>query len=285
MFNQTSNVAMIEHRDSVHSGHSSAVDSLYIDLLKKCLTRDIDDEHFRRVPRNNKTFWRRMRSNAYEIAQRMLAPLGLALVQQTDRTGETMIGMGALNNLQECVEDVLRNHVPGDLVETGVWKGGAVIFMRALLNVHGDTSRSVWAFDSFAGLPKPNTSAYPADAADKLWSHSLDVSLDEVKNNFRKYQMLDGRVRFVKGWFKDTVPSAEVKQIAVLRLDGDMYESTIQVLDGLYDKVSRGGYVIIDDYNMIPQCNTAVHDFRSRRGIAEPLVTLPGNGAFWKRQN
>ncbi len=260
-----------------------STDLLYVDLLKKCLTRDIDDEHFRRVPRNDKTLWRRLRSDAYEMAQRTLAPLGLALVQETARTGETMVGMGALNNLQECIEDVLRTNVPGDFVETGVWKGGAVIFMRALLDVHGDTSRCVWAFDSFAGLPKPNKTEYPDDAADKLWSHSLDVSVDEVKNNFRKYQMLDDRVRFVEGWFRDTVPNAEVKTIAVLRLDGDMYESTIQVLKGLYDKVSPGGYVIIDDYNMIPQCNKAVHDFRSQRNITEELITLPGCGAFWKR--
>jgi O-methyltransferase len=262
----------------------SSISSLYLDLIKRCLTRDIDDEHFRRIPRNEKTFWRKLRSNGYEVAQRTLAPLGMALVQETPRTGETMIGMGGLNNLQECVEDVLRNKVPGDLVETGVWRGGAVIFMRALLTVHGDMHRSVWAFDSFSGLPKPNKAEYPADAGDALWSHSLDVSLEEVKNNFRKYQMLDDRVHFVKGWFKDTIPRAEVKKIAVLRLDGDMYESTIQVLNGLYDKVSLGGYVIIDDYNMIPQCNEAVHDFRSDRSLTEDLVTLPGCGAYWRRE-
>jgi O-methyltransferase len=261
-----------------------SVASLYIELLKRSLTRDIDEEHFRRIPYNDKTFWRKVRSVGYALVQNALSPFNLALVQETSRTGETMIGMGGMNNIQECAAEVIRNKVPGDFVEAGVWRGGAVIFMRALLKVYGEEERLVWAFDSYAGLPKPDVERYPADRGDQLWSHSLDVSLEEVKRNFQKYDMLDDRVRFVKGWFRDTIPVAPIEKIAVLRLDGDMYESTMQVLEGLYTKVSTGGYVIIDDYNTIPQCDTAVHDFRAQYGVNEELRLLPGNCAYWKRE-
>jgi len=260
-----------------------SISYLYLELLKKSLTRAIDNEHYRRIPQNDSTLFRKLRSSGYRLVEGALNPLGLALVQQTARTGETMIGIGGLNNIQECVEDVLENEVPGDLVETGVWRGGAVIFMRALLKVCGDLDRHVWAFDSFEGLPRPNEAEFPQDKGDNLWSHSLGVSLEEVKENFRKYEMLDDRVHFVQGWFRDTIPTAPIVRIAVLRLDGDMYESTMQVLDGLYSRVQPGGYVIVDDYVAVKQCTEAVHDFRSKAGVTDPLHELPGNGAYWRK--
>ena len=122
-----------------------------------------------------------------------------------------MIGMKRLDNLQHCVEDTLARQVPGDLIETGVWRGGASIFMRGILRAHGVSDRTVWVADSFQGLPPPNPDAYPADAGDPL--HTFDylaVSLEDVKSHFERYGLLDDQVRFLKGWFRDTLPAAPI---------------------------------------------------------------------------
>jgi O-methyltransferase len=196
----------------------------------------------------------------------------------------TMIGFKRLANLRACVETALDDGVPGDLIETGVWRGGATIFMRAILKARGVTDRVVWVADSFAGLPAPDTTLYPQDRGITLHQFpQLAVSLERVQDNFRRYGLLDEQVRFLKGWFRDTLPAAPIERLAVLRLDGDLYESTIQALDALYDKVSPGGFVIVDDYHNVAACRQAVHDFRDRRGITDPIETIDCGGAFWRR--
>lgn len=197
----------------------------------------------------------------------------------------TMIGARRLKNLRTVVECVLRDGVPGDLLEAGVWRGGACIFMRGMLKAYGVFDRIVWACDSFEGLPPPNPERYPADTGDRLHSYTqLNVSLEEVRGNFKRYGLLDDRVRFVKGWFKDTLPTISIDTIAVLRLDGDMYESTSDGLQALYDKVPVGGFVIVDDY-ALPACQEAVADFRAARGITDPILNIDGIGAYWRREN
>src|SRR5205823_14646932 len=100
----------------------------------------------------------------------------------------------------------------------------------------------------FEGVPRPD-SRYRQDKHDRHHSISkLAVPLDQVKANFAKYDLLDDQVRFLPGWFKDTLPTANIGAIAILRLDGDMYESTLTPLRHLYSRLSRGGYVIVDDY-------------------------------------
>lgn len=196
----------------------------------------------------------------------------------------TMIGMKRLDNLQFCVESVINDGIKGDLIETGVWRGGACIFMRAILKAYGDTARTVWAADSFAGLPTPNAEVYQADAGDKhhTFVNYLGVSRQEVEENFRSYNLLDAQVRFIEGWFKDTLPDAPIDHLAVLRLDGDMYESTIQALEALYHKLSSGGFVIIDDYFLGP-CRQAVTDFRSNNHISGEIVDIDGMGVYWRK--
>ena len=180
----------------------------------------------------------------------------------------TTIGLKRLANVRECVESVLADNVPGDLIETGVWRGGTTIFMRAILKVHGVTDRLVWVADSFAGLPPPDLARYPFDRGITLHQFpQLAITLERVRDNFRRYGLLDDQVRFLKGWFRDTLPDAPIERLAVLRLDGDLYESTIQALEGLYDKLSAGGYVIVDDYGNVAGCRQTVHGFRARRGI------------------
>jgi O-methyltransferase len=195
----------------------------------------------------------------------------------------TFLSLARLDNIQHCVETVIRDDVPGDLIETGVWRGGACILMRAILKANGDTTRRVWLADSFAGLPPPNAAEYPADKRGQhhLWSEFV-ASRAEVEENFRRYALLDEQVRFLEGWFKDTLPKAPIDKLAVLRLDGDMYESTMQALESLYDRLSPGGFVIIDDYWLAP-CAQAVNDFRAARGIDDEIIDIDQRGVFWRR--
>jgi hypothetical protein len=155
--------------------------------------------------------------------------------------------------------------------------------MRACLDAYGDTDRSVWVADSFEGLPPP-APEYPADESDVLFTfEELAVSVEQVKANFERYGLLDDRVRFLQGWFSESLPTAPVEQLAVLRLDCDMYGSTMDALVNLYPKVSPGGFVIVDDYGEIAACTKAVHDYRETNGLTEEIVELGWTGAYWRR--
>ena len=195
----------------------------------------------------------------------------------------SMIGLKRMNNLHFCLKDVIEKGIPGDFIETGVWRGGATILMRAVLKAYNDTQRRVWVADSFEGLPVPNTEKYPQDQGLNLYLYKeLAVSLDQVKANFEKYDLLDEQVIFLKGWFSETLPTAPIQSLAVLRLDGDLYESTTDSLTHLYPKLSVGGYVIIDDYT-IPQCRQAVHDFLDKHNIKDPLLPIDSMSVYWQK--
>ena len=146
--------------------------------------------------------------------------------------------------------------------------------------------RMVWVADSFKGLPPPDTAKYPADKGDKHSQFTeLAISEEEVKRNFEKYGLLDSQVQFLTGWFKDTLPAAPIKELALLRLDGDMYESTMDGLVNLYPKLSKGGYIIIDDWGAVPACKKAVEDYRSKHSITEEIIPIDWTGVFWKKTN
>ena len=195
-----------------------------------------------------------------------------------------MVGLRRLDNLQDCVSQVLQDDVPGDLIETGTWRGGAAVFMRAVLKANDDSERIVWVADSFEGLPKPSPDRYPADVNDRHWTQStLVATLEDVKANFERYGLLDDQVRFLVGWFKDTLSRAPINQLAVLRLDGDMYESTMQGLEALYHKVSLGGFAIIDDYYTNEGCGLAVNDFCEKVDIAPKLIQIDRSSVFWRK--
>jgi O-methyltransferase len=198
----------------------------------------------------------------------------------------TMVGMRRLDQLQECIEAIIRDEVEGDLIETGVWRGGASIFMRAALLAFGGGERAVWLADSFEGLPASRPELFPADAGhdEHFEFEFLAASEDDVRGAFERYGLLDEKVRFLPGWFKDTLPPLTGRRPwSLLRLDGDMYESTIVALESLYPDLSPGGFVVIDDYGAVPQCRQAVEDFRAAQGIEEELRTIDWTGAFWRR--
>jgi len=263
---------------------------MYLDLLRKQLTRYGEDEM---------TPIRAGSNRLIRYALNILAQRNIALVRnhpfdekkrELGRdwpvTAETMIGMQRLTSLQHCVEKVLAEDVPGDLVECGVWRGGACILMRAVLAAYGDEKRCIWLADSFAGVPAPDVENYAADENIRLDLAAPVLAVPEatVKTNFTRYGLLDDRVRFLPGWFKDTLPSAPIGRIALLRLDGDLYESTIQALDALYPRLSVGGYCIIDDYHPIPACREAVTNYRQKHKISAEIIEIDGTGVFWRKK-
>src|SRR5262249_9601439 len=170
----------------------------------------------------------------------------------------------------------------GDLIETGAWRGGATIFMRALLKVNGVKDRVVWVADSFRGMPVPKNGQ---DGFDESHVDMLRVSLERVKANFARFNLLDDQVRFLAGWFKDTLPKAPINKLSILRLDGDLYSSTMESLTNLYFKVSPGGYVIVDDYLSWPACKKAVDDFLEQHRIHASIQRIDDDGVYWKVAN
>jgi len=245
---------------------------LYLDLLKRSLTNtifeiepDIDEEEFRFT------------------VQRAAHYVNSGAV--------SMIPLVRFDNIKNCIEDILRNGIPGDLIEAGVWRGGAAIFMRGTLKAHGVNDRLVWAADSFEGLPEPDPDMFPLEAKaqagpvmQKLYNN-LVASLEDVKRNFAAYGLMDDQVKFLKGWFKDTLPTAPINALSLIRLDGDFYESTRDGLNHLYDRLSIGGYVIIDDYGEASwtYCRKAVDEFRSHRRIEDPLIAVDSKCFYWQR--
>ena len=157
--------------------------------------------------------------------------------------------------------------------------------MRAVLKAYNIQNRVVWLADSFAGLPEPDTTKYPVDTGDRHHTYDeLRITQNDVIDAFCRYGLFDDQVKFLVGWFKDTLPTAPIERLAVIRLDGDMYESTWDALTNLYPKLSPGGYCIIDDYNLTG-CRAAVSDYREQHGLAEEIVDIDGWGAFWRRNS
>lgn len=274
------------------AGRRSPAD-LYLDLLVRCLTGTLDAEELHVLrPRSG---WKRRAWS--QIARPLLDLAHLDVVRHVPvrpelrdegrdwpSSAETMVGLQRLSNLRDCVARVLDDGVPGDLLEAGTWRGGSAILMRAVLSAFGDTDRTVWVADSFQGVPPPDPTRYPADSGDTYWTwEELAVPVEQVKANFTKYGLLDDRVRFLEGWFKDTLPGAPIDRLAVLRVDGDLYESTMDTLRPLYPKVSDGGFVIVDDYGCVPACKLAVDEFREEHGITEPLEEIDWTGVFWRK--
>jgi O-methyltransferase len=170
------------------------------------------------------------------------------------------------------------------MIETGVWRGGATIFMRGLLAAHGINDRVVWVADSFQGVPPPT---HPQDANFDLSAKVypfLTVSRKEVQGLFERYGLLDDQVKFLEGWFKDTLASAPIETLSILRLDGDLYESTMDALNPLYAKVTTGGFIIVDDYYSCPPCKRAVDDFRATKGISDEMFKIDDQSVFWRKR-
>lgn len=258
--------------------------ALYLDLLERAVTHTLYDPADTGPPPE---FARAAFEREFKRLGIRPEPISAEQMRAEGRDwpvyAPTMVGLERLRNVRACVESVLADEVPGDLIEAGCWRGGVAILMRGILAAHAVTDRSVWAADSFAGLPPPDEERYPADAGDQNHTaEELAVSLDEVCGNFRRFGLLDERTRFLEGWFKDTLPGMRDRSWAVVRLDGDLYESTMDGLVNLYPGLSVGGYLIIDDF-AFDNCRAAVEDYRREHGITEQIESIDWTGAFWRR--
>jgi len=164
---------------------------------------------------------------------------------------------------------------PGDIVECGTWRGG----MSAAMAEHvGDAEHLSVLFDSFEGLPEPDL-ALDGERAVASMTDDPALTYDNCRSSeedARAAMAISGRpYRLERGWFDDTVTkyAKEQRPIAVLRLDGDWYDSTILCLRELFGLVIPGGVVIVDDYVDWPGCSRAVHDFLSEAQRPEPIMS------------
>jgi O-methyltransferase len=290
---------LLGRSSSVTIEQTTEATSLYLDLLKRSLTGALTEDNdsiLGGVRTAGSRSWKRRlanfagqaaaRCNVEIVYKKAYDPTSREVGRDWPARAESMIGLRRMDNIQHCVQAVLRDDVPGDLIETGVWRGGACIFMKANLVAGGDIDRTVWVADSFQGLPPPNVTLYPADTGDDLYTRSgLSVGADQVRHNFARYGLLDERVKFLVGWFKDTLPTAPIGGLSLMRLDGDMYESTWQAIEALYPKLAPGGFCIIDDFGSHQsQAGLAVRDYRRANGIDEEIIDIDGFGAYWRRR-
>lgn len=275
---------------------SDSAASLYLDLLKRCVANLIYQDPG--VPQLGE-----------DEDRVLLAPFSLdkrLTGKDWPSQGHTMIGVARLDNIQVLAERILKDGIPGDFIETGVWRGGSTIFMRGLLKVHGVTDRTVWAADSFgAGFPKTaeqgasprsyttggleflreDESLWPSGIQAK-WSVVLEgTRLEDVRQRFARYGLLDDQVRFLPGWFHETLPTAPIRELALLRLDGDVYDSTHDALEALYPKLSTGGYAIVDDYGTFAECRQAVHDYLDENAVEADIIPIDDDAVYWRKQS
>ncbi len=268
-----------------------SLEAAYLELIKKVITRALFAKDYERHTFAPK---RPVFKLLHGALKAIFTPLNLEVVRRVKSTSEdyiesthsagtrgedaeTMIGMKQLDQMQVCIQDVINRGVKGDLVEAGVWRGGMTIFMQAVLKVEDSLDRKVWVLDSFSGLPSPD------EANDSFgWQQGdMAASLEEVKNNFKKYDLLDENVKFVKGYFNETLAHTPIQDIAVLRIDADLYESTLDVLNALYPKLSVGGYAVFDDYTNLEDCRRAVDEYRSLHNLTEEIVEIDKRAVYW----
>lgn len=264
----------------------------YLSLLKRALTNLLHVEQDLRLkfligelsPESTKfRFLRDIRTRQPEAFDELVR--AKLCGRQAPLFAHTMSGMFRLDNIERCAEQIFADGIAGDFLEAGVCRGGATMLMRALQLAHGQEHRNVWLADSFRGVPPSD------DGRDLPYGLNLEEArqpglacdLESVREHFRSFDLLSPQVRFLPGWLHETLPDAAIGDLALLRLDVDLYSSTEIALECLYDRVVVGGYVIIDDYGCLTCCRDAVDAFRARRGIDEPLLAVDWTGVFWRK--
>lgn len=277
----------------------------------------VDPSH----PQNNSTARDIYHKEMNDLIQELLQPSPLYQEQRFNQhkkyaKGLSMLNLGMLQGLVQQVEHVVDAGVHGDVFEFGSWRGGASILMaRAFVayervvrceaiggkeGSHGGSNRTFWVFDTFSGFSSvqvENDSLLQDILLDDYWV----APLEKVKASFISFtteEFVKSNVQFVPGLFDEVLPM-QVDQIALLRLDGDLYESTKVVMDSMYSSVARGGQIIVDDYDWRPEkwatrkdyktenitrriCKHAVDDFRRERNITTHITRQYGRPSWTK---
>jgi hypothetical protein len=268
---------------------SATAEQLYIDMVKRCILNlpyvDVELNPIQPFGRLRSAILALCRKAGIQLAHARRGNYKKRIEgHDFSDVAHTMLSFKRLDNVQFCVESVLQEQIPGDFIETGVMRGGTVILMRAILKAHGVTDRVIWAADSFEGFRAPDVEKYPEDAGAEWHLRPLtEVGVDFVRRNFERYGLMDDQVRFLKGWFRDTLGGAPIERLSILRLDGDLYESTMDAIVPLYPKLSPGGFLIVDDYNL-PMCRKAIHDYRDKHGIDEEMIPIDDAGVYWRKR-
>ncbi|MCU0269265.1 MAG: class I SAM-dependent methyltransferase [Acidimicrobiales bacterium] len=253
---------------------------LRLDYLNACLTKNkpVDPGTVREPVRH-------MRVKAQRLAAARRAGL------RADDEGMlpvyfpyTTMGRTRLDHLQRCLDTLRAENVEGDLVDTGVGRGGSSVFLRAYLDAYEQHAPSVWVVDPFRASP---AAADDAGDPDQLGGGanfpSLSSDLNDVRNAFARFDLLDARVRFLQGQPYETLPDAPLDAVALLRIGGGESGDPSVVLGTLYDKVTLGGFVVVDHYDDDIAAREAVDGFRTRRGIVDPLERIDGSGVCWRK--
>lgn len=191
----------------------------------------------------------------------------------------TLLTNDQLDLIQNIVIDLDVRGVPGDYIEAGIWRGGVIVFLRALLKAHGIPNRKVFGADSFAGIPR--NALFRHDPVDN-WADRWVASLGEVTMNIARMGFLDDQTVLVPGYFADSLPALETECFSLIRLDCDAFDSVAESLNYLYPRLSQGGIVIIDDWHLVP-CQLAVGLYRDHHGIDATIKVQAGN-AYWIKQ-
>jgi O-methyltransferase len=194
-------------------------------------------------------------------------------------------------SLWDSCRSVLEANVPGCFVECGVWKGGSsAIMAMAIKNARQE--RHLHLFDSFEGLPEPTekdgkSAAIYSDGRNqgKLATiNQCQAGLDEVCHLILdEIKVRNDLAHFHVGWFQNTIPAdaGQLGPIALLRLDGDWYDSTKICLEHLYPLLSPGGIIIMDDYWAWEGCRKATDEYRNQNNIDSPIQRIDGDAGFW----
>jgi O-methyltransferase len=202
--------------------------------------------------------------------------------------GHTLTGIPAQWALYKAIEYIVRNEIPGDIVECGVWNGGSVLIAACALLHFGDTSRRIYLYDTFEGVPRPEKIDIDCRGSSaltkwvymrirgKLWGFGGTV--DVVKDVIALSNYPTDNFIFVKGMVEDTIPSQLPETISLLRLDTDLYKSTYHELVHCYPLISSGGVMIIDDYGYYLGCRQATDKYISENKLRLFLARLDGSG-------
>lgn len=273
--------------------NESSLHSRYLGLLKRALVNWIYPEHelqvnylqSDRVAKDRLTRSRYLRDISHVEAEKYAELLEKKRHGFVTVLSHTLVGLRRLNHLEYCARQIFAQGIPGDFFEAGVCQGGASIFLRALQVTFGEEQRKTWAADSFEGLPPatlPQDEGLDFTESNYPW---LAFSQERVEEHFRRYELWSDHVRLVKGWFSETLPGLDCGPLSLLRLDADLYQSTMEVLVNLYDKVVPGGFVVVDDYGAFEACRLAIDDFRLGRNIQAPLKWIDWSGVYWRKES
>ena len=265
-----------DYKQKIEHNKQHSKYSLYFDLCKRLLTDSINDksitfENFNSLKDSEiKDLLKSKPTTTNLIGSDNILPRAL-----------TMIGLIRMENLQFCVENIIQDNIEGDLMECGVWRGGACVFMKLILDRY-DVNKKIVLADSFGDGFPIRTNPY-----DKQYEIKDEVvfetpTIEQVTTNFKNYGVLDDNVIFVKGFFEESLKNTNIDSLSLLRADGDLYTSTWPILEHMYPKLSSNGHCIIDDYFWAP-CKKAVTDYRNNMNVKEKLMPIDYASVFWQK--